>query len=135
MKVRFIGNALVNSDGEEIDVHYKELLEECLASITTLSTAEIIIKAVEKLTGLKFNRYNYRQSEFFNSLEEAIRANEKYKKLKQQKDEFLERQKKGREREREKREIDYAVSNTMYRIYKQRKICQVINQRKITHVD
>lgn len=85
MTVRFEQNSLVNSEGEQVDVSYEALREECIKNITTLSTAQIISKAVETLTGLEFNRYNYRASSLFNRLETAVKADEQYKKLKQQK--------------------------------------------------
>ena len=77
--IRFKGNQLVLKSGEVIEIPYEILEKTCLASsYKTVSITSIVSEAVEKLTGEHLYTTDVRKSELFNSLENAIRKDERY---------------------------------------------------------
>lgn len=78
-KVRFVEEGLQYDDGTIVSVTYEEILDACLAGeLDTVSIFEIVSNGVQKLTGARVVKNNYRKSSLFNSLEREIVLTEKY---------------------------------------------------------
>ena len=83
MAVRFIGDSIVDENGNEMLISYDELRKACVTGrYNTLSVKEIIFEGVKNILGERVIGTNYRKSSLFNALESEILADEGYQEAK-----------------------------------------------------
>jgi len=83
MAVRFVGDSIVDDNGNDILISYEELRKACVTGrYNTLSVKEIIFEGVKNILGERVVGTNYRKSSLFNALESEILADEGYQEAK-----------------------------------------------------
>lgn len=98
LRLRFVGDNLVDETGKIYEVNKEELVKACGDSdYSTLSVAGIICEKVAKVTKCEISSYACRKSSLFETLEKIVTRNEAYIEKKTKRIETAEKIRRNRE--------------------------------------